>query len=208
MKKKVMTGLIGAMLISSAAFASPSVPLQQGETQIGFDTANMSTSVSALGQKADLGDINNNSFYLQHGLSDKVTLGVEHTKLDSYSNGLLNASIKATDVYGQYKLNNNFSLIAGNRNYDASAGISSIYNTGVSESQFLYGVTGSTKLSDKLTGFASFKKTSMENEYQVGVADQLSKNVGVNVSYKNHDYNFGAVGLNTSGVGVGVNYKF
>lgn len=137
-----------------------------------------------------------------------MTLGVENTKLDTFSNSLVNASVKATDVYAQYKLNNNFSLIAGNRNYDASAGINSFYNTGVSESQFLYGVSGSTKLSDKLTGYASFKKTSMENEYQIGVEQQLSKNVGVNVSYKNHDYNFGAVDLNLSGVGVGVNYKF
>lgn len=211
MQKKVLTGLIGAMLISSVAFASPSAPLQQGETQIGFDVANLNPSVSAMGglYKQDLGNTNSNSFFLAHGLSDKVTVGVESNKLAGVSSGLAYAEIKTTDVFAQYKLNHNFSLFAGNRNYDAIAGFTNLYTPSVSESQFLWGVNAQTKLGEKLTGHAAFKKTSSENEWQVGVTDQLSKNVGVDVTYKNHDYSFGsAVDLELSGVSVGMNYKF
>lgn len=209
MQAKIFTGLIGVMLISSVAFASPSAPLQQGETSIGFDVTNLQPSISMFGLKQDLGSTNANSYYLQHGLTDKVTLGVESTKLDDFSsnNGGVFANVKATDIYAQYNIDDHFGLIAGNRNYNTTVGYSGT-STSISNDKFLWGVTGSTNLSDKLTGHAFYKKTAAESEWQVGIADQLSNNISVDLNYKNHDYNFGSADLNLSGVGLGVNYKF
>jgi len=190
MQNKILTGLIAAMLISGVAFASPSVPLQQGETSIGFDAANLQPAVSVLGLKADLGSTNSN------------------TKLNASNNGGISANVKATDIYAGYKIDNTFSVIAGSRNYAATVGYGG-FSTGLSKAEFLWGINASTKLSDKLTGHAAYKQTSYESEWQVGVADQLSKNISLDLGYNHHDYSFGsAVDLTLSGVGLGMNYKF
>lgn len=210
MQNKILAGLIGAMLISSVAFASPSVPLQQGETSIGFDVANLKPSISVLGLTADFSGTHSNSYYLQHGLSDRFTIGAERTDLNAASSnsGGLIADVKATDIYAQYKIDKNFSLIAGSRDYNATVGYGGI-STSLSKGNFLWGINASTKLSDKLTGHAAYKQTSYESEWQAGVADQLSNNVSLDLSYKHHDYNFGsAADLTLSGIGVGMNYKF
>jgi hypothetical protein len=208
MQRRILTGLIAAMLISGVAFASPSIPLQQGETSIGFDVANLKPSVNVLGLTADLGSTNTNSYYLQHGITDKITIGAESTKLNASNNGGLSADVKATDIYAQYKIDNTFSLIAGSRNYDATVGYGG-FSTDLSKGQFLWGVNASTRLNDKLTGHAGYKQTSYESEWQVGLADQLAKNISLDLSYKHHDYSFGsAVDLTLSGVGLGMNYKF
>jgi len=208
MQNKILTGLIAAMLISGVAFASPSVPLQQGETSIGFDAANLQPAVSVLGLKADLGSTNSNSYYVQHGLTNQIILGAESTKLNASNNGGISANVKATDIYAGYKIDNTFSVIAGSRNYAATVGYGG-FSTGLSKAEFLWGINASTKLSDKLTGHAAYKQTSYESEWQVGVADQLSKNISLDLGYNHHDYSFGsAVDLTLSGVGLGMNYKF
>lgn len=208
MQNKILTGLIAAMLISGVAFASGSVTLQQGETAVGFDVANLKPSISVLGLTADLGGTNAESYYLQHGLTDKLAIGAETTNMNAINNGGLSADVKATDIYAQYKIDNTFSLIAGSRDYDATVGYNG-FSTGLSKGQFLWGINAATRLSDKLTGHAAYKQTSYENEWQVGVTDQLSSNLSLDLGYKRHDYSFGnAVDLSLSGIGVGMNYKF
>lgn len=208
MPNKILTGLIAAMLISGVAFASPAVPLQQGETSLGFDVANLKPSISVLGLTADLSGTSAQSYHLEHGLTNKITVGGESTKLNAVNSGGLSADVKTTDIYAQYKIDNTFSLIAGSRDYDATVGYNG-FSTGLSKGQFLWGVNAATPLGDKLTGHAAYKQTSYENEWQVGVTDELSKNVSLDVSYKHHDYSFGsAVDLSLSGIGFGMNYKF
>jgi opacity protein-like surface antigen len=179
MKKKILTILTGTMLAASVSFAAPITDLQQNETTIGYNHYNL----DANGQ-----DIDNDSFYLENAVSDKVILGIER---NSYS--VPGASLKATDIYAQYKLDPNIRLIVGNRDY--SPGSNKVF----------YGIGASAALAPKLDGYASVTTSSIATDWQVGAAYKLNSQTSLNLGYKSYKEDGSA---KADGLGFGVNYTF
>lgn len=179
MKKKVLTFVTAAMLTASVSFAAPINDLQQSETTIGYNHYKLDVSGP---------NIDNDSFYLEHAVSDKLLLGLER---NDYS--IPGYDAKATDVYAQYKINPDLRLILGNKNY--SGGPDKMY----------YGIGGVTNLGPQLDGYASIVDSSMFTEWQVGATYKLNHQLALNLGYKSHKQD-GAE--RAEGLGFGVNYTF
>lgn len=179
MKTKILAVLAGSMLVSSISFAAPVSTLNQGQAEIGYNYYGLSH------------DTNNNNYYLQGGVTDNLTLGVEH---NHYSTDY-GADRNTTDVYAEYKVAPNVSVIAGNRNYD--------YDN--QSNRFIYGLGLTGNLAPKLDGYVSVITNSHTTEWKTGVNYGIGDNVALNVSYKSTKDDGHPT---TDGVGVGVNYKF
>ncbi|MBP2649816.1 MAG: hypothetical protein H6Q74_641 [Firmicutes bacterium] len=178
MKKKVLVLITGAMLASSVGFAAPLSDSAQGETTIGYNYYGLSHNTD------------NNSFYVEGAISDKLTLGIERNN-NSSGNG---NDWNTTDIYAQYKLDPNVRLIIGDRDYDYT-----------DNNKVFYGVGLTTNLAPKLDGYASVITNNYTTEWQAGVNYALANNVSLNVGYKsNKDDNYDTY----DGVGIGLNCKF
>lgn len=178
MNKKILTILTGTMLTASVGFAAPLTDLQQGDSTIGYNHYNL----SVYGE-----DLNDDSFYLEHGISDKFILGVERNSY-SYSD----FSTKTTDVYAHYKLDPNFRLMLGNRDYDEG-------------SKVFYGIGASTNLGPRLDGYASVTTSSIATEWQTGLNYQLTDQTALHLGYKSYKEDDTDT---ADGVGFGLNYTF
>jgi opacity protein-like surface antigen len=159
MKRKVVAGFVGCMLLSSVGFAAPVVDLNKGESTIGY-------------HYQDFDDHDSNGFSAQTALTDKLVLGAEYSKIDDID-------FKTTDIYGAYQLDKNLSVVLGNRHYDVP---------GDNDDQVLYGLKGSTTLGKKSTGYASVLLTDDETEWQVGATYDVAKNVIFDANYKKRDF--------------------
>lgn len=179
MKKKVLTIITGGMLAASVGFAAPITDLQPNETTIGYNHYNLS---------ADGLDINDDSFYAEHAVSDKVILGVEK---NTYS--APGPDFDTTDIYAHYHLNPQLRLIVGHRNYSDGP------------DKMFYGVGASTALAPRLDGYASVTASSMATDWQVGAAYKLNSQASLQLGYKSYKED----GLpRADGLGFGVNYSF
>ncbi|MBP2649817.1 MAG: hypothetical protein H6Q74_642 [Firmicutes bacterium] len=179
MKKKIIVLIIGAMLAASVGFAAPINDLAQGETTVGANHYALSPVTDDV------------SVYLEHGLSDKLLLGVEYNNNGDESDNSWNT----TDIYAQYKLDPNIRLIVGDRNYDY----------GNQFNKFFYGVGFSTNIAPKIDGYASVTSNNYTTEWQVGVNYKLDDRAKVNLGYKSNKDD----GYQTySGLGFGIIYNF
>lgn len=195
MNKKLLATLVGSMLVSSIGFAAPVVDLQAGQTTAGYTYSKQDMDVFGVGVGSETID----GFFVQHKLNDKMTIGVEQTKLD------FNISeLKFTDMTGQYALNDHINLALGARKYTADAGILG----SDSETKVLYGINGKTQLNDKMTGYASYMRTSYEDEWRVGANYQLTQSAFVDVNYSHHQTDIGGADVNFKGPGVAVGFLF
>jgi hypothetical protein len=173
MKRKIFTLIAGTMLVASIGQAAPLADLQQGETNIGYDHYNLNSN------------LNSDGFYLEGALSDRFILGVDR-------NNYNDAFYSATDIYGQYKIDPNIRLIAGNRSYD---------NT----NEFFYGVGATVNLAPRLDGYASVTTGDIATEWQAGVNYKIDNQTGLQVGYKSYKED----PLSTKdGLGFGINHKF
>ncbi len=175
MNKKILTILTGTMLTASVSFAAPLTDLQQGDTTIGYNHYNLSA------------DLNDDSFYLENAVSDKVILGLERNSY-SYSD----FSTHTTDIYAHYKLDPNFRLMVGNRDYTDG-------------SKVFYGIGATTHLGPKVDGYASVTTSSIATEWQTGLTYQLNNQAALHLGYKSYKEDDTDT---ADGVGFGVNYKF
>lgn len=202
MKKKVLVGIVGSMLISSIGFAAPATDLKEGQTVAGYNYSNMNINLAGY----DVGNAGYNGLYIQNAVSNKVTIGLEYNKGTKTLTGnghTAKIDTKNTDFYGQYNLDKNFSIVAGLRKYDLAA---SLDGTGIagSENKFLYGLTAKTELAEKVTGYATYLKTTEEKQWNVGATYQMSKDYSLDINYANHKYD----DLTIKGLGFGVGVKF
>jgi len=183
MKRKMLALLTGSMLISSVGFAAPITESMTGETTVGYNHYNMSYGHN---NNAD-----NDSVYLENAVSDKFTLGVEHnSNTDDY-----NATWNTTDIYAQYKVDQNVRLIVGNRNYDY----------GIQTNRMFYGIGVTENLGPKLDGYASVIGNDYTSEWQAGVNYALSDKTAINVNYKSNKDDYYPT---YEGLGIGINCKF
>ena len=132
--KKIALTVVGILAFGvGTCFAAPINNLQQGQTAIGiFDE----------------------SFYLEHKLSDNLTLGFQEH-----------------DIYGQVNLTNNLRAIIGNKDYN-------------SNSKIYLGAAVNTQLAPSLDGYASLVGSSDFAEVQVGANYNLTENFDVNLNYR------------------------
>lgn len=179
MNKKILTLLAGTMLVASVGFAAPITDVQQNETTIGYNHYNL----DAAGV-----DYDDDSFYLENGVSDRVILGIERNTyaVDGYHTNL-------TDVYAHYKLDPNIRLILGNRNYSDGP------------NKLFYGIGANTNLAPRLDGYASVTSSSIATEWQTGVNYKLNNQTALHLGYKSYKED----GLSRlDGVGFGASYNF
>jgi hypothetical protein len=173
MNRKILALIAGTMLATSIGQAAPLADIQEGETNIGYD-------------HYDLGsNLHSDGFYLEHALSDKFILGVDR---NNYSDSFYST----TDIYGQYKIDPNFRLIAGNKSYSDT-------------NEFFYGIGATVNLAPKLDGYASVTTGNIATEMQVGINYKLDEQTGLQVGYKSYKED----PLSTKdGIGFGINHKF
>lgn len=176
MTRKILTLIAGAMLATSIGYAAPITDLGQGDTEIGYQHYDMNYNVTE------------DSLYLQHGISNKVIVGVER---NNYSTGYAGSDV--TDVSLHYKLDPNVRLIVGDRNY--SGGPNKVFA----------GIGGETNLAPKLDGYASVTGSSIATEWQAGLTYKLDGQTSLQLGYKSYNEEDAAT---LHGIGLGINHKF
>jgi opacity protein-like surface antigen len=179
MKKKILTIVTGAMLTASVGFAAPITDLEHNESTIGYNHYNL--HVNGIHMDTD-------SFYLEHGITDKVIVGLER---NSYSVPVYDD--RTTDIYAHYKVDQNVRFILGNRDYSSGP------------SKMFYGIGASTNLTPNVDGYASVTSSSIATEWQTGVTYKLNDQASLHLGYKSYKED-GAP--NADGIGFGANYKF
>lgn len=133
MKKIALTVVSLVAFGVGTGFAAPINNLSQGQTAIG---------------------VVDDSFYLEHKLSNNLTLGLQKN-----------------DIYGQVNLNDNLRMIVGSKDYN-------------SDSEIYAGAAVNTSLAPSLDGYASLVGASNFKELQVGANYSLTSNVDVNLNYR------------------------
>lgn len=159
MKKKILAGLVGTMLVSSVCLAAaPVTELTKGETVIGYSYSDFEWHGF---------DIDTHGFYVEHGIADKFILGIDSNDLDGST---------STDFYGKYKLDKKVNLTLGFRDYEDW------------KSKVTYGIEGSTVLGDKTVGYASLKLNSEETEWKVGATYAVAPQINLDLNYTSRDF--------------------
>lgn len=208
--KKTLLALALSLAVSSVGMAAPLTDLHKGDSAVGYLYWNPSINVNAYGHSFDAGNTTANGAYIETALSDKVIVGVETIKGNkdaTISGAKVHGDTRFTDFTVQYKLDNNFRLIAGNRNYDTTiSGSYGGYSTSASEStnKFIYGVGALAPIGENTSAYATYLHDDYANDWQIGVNQDLSKNVVLNVNYRYHDED----NVTLKGIGAGIVYKF
>lgn len=204
------------ILISSIAYGAPVVDLKQGQTQAGYTYQNFGTTLEGGGLSVDAGDTNTNTFYVETGIGKNLVLGLEVSDFSkTYNMAPVTATVNSTftDVYLQYGLDdkNQFRLMVGNRNYDttinATDGVTTIAGSG-STSKFFYGAALTAPLGDKFNGYASFKKSSIADDLEIGLTYQFDKNTSAVLNYRNYKEEDSGATLELNGIGFGIAFRF
>ncbi|MDF2564216.1 MAG: hypothetical protein K0Q53_611 [Massilibacillus sp.] len=163
MKKSILTFAAILTLTTGVASAAPINNLSSGETAIGVGT---------------------NESYLEHQLSNDVTLGYQRADRDEYGN--------QDDIYGQIRLVDHVRAIVGHRDLNY-------------KSNYYAGLAANVPLTPNATGYASFITGSDFNETQIGTNVDLVANVELNLNYHSFSPDHGR---NENGFGVGATVKF
>ncbi|TCL38693.1 outer membrane protein with beta-barrel domain [Anaerospora hongkongensis] len=203
--KKCLLVLAASIAMSGIAAAAPVTNLEKGETTAGYLYWNPKVEIRSY----DFGSHNANGFFVETALTDKVIVGIETIKGDASAviSGVYgSADTRFTDVTIQYKVANNIRLIAGNRNYDTN-GSTAGASASLSENKLLYGISGSTVLGEKTTAYASVLQNSIGTDWQIGVNQNVSENLTLNVNYRYYDED-SFLDTKLKGVGAGIIYKF
>ncbi|MDU2063941.1 MAG: hypothetical protein E6713_03790 [Sporomusaceae bacterium] len=181
MKKTIMAIVTGTLLTAVPVFAAPLSDVQEGQTVLGYNHYNLDQNGNS---------VKDDSFYLEAGVAPKVIVGVERNGY-AFPN---NYDAKTTDVYAQYKVNDNVRLIAGNRDFSNGGG-----------DKFFYGVGLSANLAQNVDGYVSATTNSRYTEWQTGVNYNMDNQTTLNVGYKSYKED-GSSRLD--GVGFGISHKF
>lgn len=148
MKKIILTLAAFFAFGVGTGFAAPINNLTNGQTAVGY-----------------LHD----SFYIEHKLTDGLTLGLQKH-----------------DIYGQFNITHNIRAIVGSRDYNSD---SSIY----------VGGAYNTSLAPNVDGYASLVGSSDFAEVQVGANINVAPNVDINVDYRvfmpDHGSNTNRIGV-------------
>jgi hypothetical protein len=168
--KKIVIGLAALFSVNLATgFAAPINDLNQGQTAIGIVMNN--------------GDLDSDTFYLEHKFSKSFTLGLENTDFDRGGD--------IDDIYGQFNLNNNLRGIVGSRDYGH-------------DSKFYLGLAATAPLAPAWDGYASLVGNGDFKELQLGANYQVAHNVDLNLNYRSINPDEGS---SRNGFGFGASLK-
>lgn len=208
MDKKILTGALAAMMISSTALAAPLSDYTEGSAAVDVKyslSQDIKGESNGLAGKHDLDD--HLSGGLTYGLGNNLAVQYNYTdnKLDFGGDRII-----AQELNLLYKLNPNLSAYAGlNRNrYSVNRGYDS------SETGVQIGVIGQTKLSDDLTAWAMLGAGNKRTAYEIGLGYGITDNLDLNIYYDYNKYkdNENALGRDfdakAKGFGMGVTFKF
>jgi hypothetical protein len=208
MKKKVLVGLVGAMLISSVGFAAPFNTLEPGQTAVGLTY--WGSSEDDGGKTISDSDYTLGGGYLEHRF-DKVTVGYEGLgRSDSYSEfgywGAYSVDQDTTnrDIYLHYHLNDNVRLILGSKTGKIELSDSDGYSSTFSDSKTYVGAAYAAPLSDKVDGYVALTTADV----QLGVNANFSKSFTGNLFYRTSSFSDQGESLDLSGIGFGLGLKF
>jgi hypothetical protein len=196
--KRVLLGLIIIYILSiNTCFAAPFNTLAPGQTAIGLtywgaSDPNYSTIT--------YDDWNMGGGYLEHKLSDRLTIGVESIgRSDSVFSYpyFVNVDTYLTDFYLQYHIKDNQRLILGNKSFDQD-----VYGTSYgyySDSKTYVGIAFTSNLSENVEGYAALTTA----DTQLGANLNFSEYFSGNIFYRTYS---GDV-LDLSGLGFGLTLK-
>lgn len=195
-KASLIMAMCLVFALSSVAFSSPVVDLNADQSVAGFthSKAELSESVVGVGSGTHPDKATNVGLYFEHNFGSMVA-GIEHQNY-SHSAG----DLSYTDVYGKYPIGKGVNLIGGLRHIDL--------DNWVSDSYFLYGVSANTKLSDKLSLYATYSKADILTTYDIGVNFDMTENTVLNLGYHSIKAEDDGTKIELKGPIIGVAFKF
>lgn len=215
--KKISAIVAAAMTITSVSFASPLADYTKGKAAI-----DLNPNINSDSTKDNIsGGITygiGNKFALQYKYADNKNNN--YLKLPPPSNA--HAQLSAYEMNVLYQIRPNVSAYAGwareaakiNLMYYAGPDLGNIiYRERESQSSFHLGLTGQTKITENLTGWASAGAGSNIIGYEVGLGYQIAKNAECNVIYRYNKYqgfafSGGDIDVKIEGVGAGITLTF
>jgi len=208
LKKAIITTVTLLSLASTAFAATPAMNVAAGQTELGYSYSNLQTKTNGFG---DLGTLNANSYQLAYGLSNKLAitgdyLGSNPKDFNVYTTSgyqtISGIKFNSTAIGLQYKLNDNVAVSAGSIKSEISSSYGSIPSTEV-----FGGIAFTKKLSNNVTGYASYLKSTNVEDVKAGLTYNLGSATSLDVGYRNYQ-NSGVGNVTAKGVGFGINHKF
>lgn len=228
--KKIGATLLALMLMSSTmAFASPTTDFEQGKTSVDIAITKPELKTSDYEGTTKWEKKNNFDFAVTTGLGNNLALQYKYQKFDTddtkFIDGveeLYSADGKAQEINLLYKLDKNVFAFVGAHRISGDVTGEGITGKIDTETKLQFGVTGVTKITDKLNGWATLAAGNDNNSYELGIGYKLAENTEFNLFYRykkfddlkfnnqvdlglDPDYSFDA---KVKGFGMGVTVKF
>lgn len=226
MKKKIVGIVAGLSLVTSLACAAPLNDFSQGKVAVDISARPSGDFKVNYITGSKTYDANTNWEYgLTVGLGNKFAVEYKNFNPKTKDNAILGAFTEKLDTQEfniLYKANDNFTIFTGFNKVKSSLDIAGHDFDGDSKTNWQIGVTGQTKLSDKITGYATVAAGKDSSVWKIGAAYAIDKNLDFNLFYAENKYdkvkyNDSLVAARISdadadytikGVGYGLTYKF
>ena len=202
MNKKLMALSLGIMTaVSSMAFAAPATDLSAGKVAVDLSITNPDIKVAGPGGSQTSDKDTNFDIGITAGLGNNwdIQYKYQNSDIDGWDG-------KMQEFNAVYQFD---------KNCQAFIGMNKISGDYIdSDSKLQVGVTGTTKLGDQLSGWATLAGGSNNFSYELGLAQELSRDLDLNLFYRHKKFNDvgTTVGpkadLTVSGFGLGVTAKF
>lgn len=216
MIKKITVPFMAAMVLSTAAFASPLSDYSAGKTSVDMTWR---PSLNITDQYYGFED----NFDGKKGTVDwRITTGlgnnwaIQYNHFNAISNSVSEAGVKTQELNLLYQFNKNASAFVGY--HRAKYNYSSVFDvTTPAKNTMQIGLLGTTEIAKwtNLYGLVGFGK-DLKN-YEVGISYEFAKNTEFNISYrykkvKDLDNTLGPLfyedDVTAKGIGYGITYKF
>jgi opacity protein-like surface antigen len=210
MNNKMIIALAAyATLFTSIASAAPLTDYSEGKTSIDLTLRNADTSGdSALG-KMTFDNKNNLDWQVTSGLGNN--LAIQYRQFDTNSKARNNSTqnrLNTKEFNVLYKVNKNIAVYTGimqiKDTYDIAPSTSL---SSENSNRWQCGLIGTTKLANKLTGYAAIAAGENLENYELGVAYKIATHLDFNLSYRQINANKVALkGFNRPGADSNVDY--
>ena len=214
MKKKILAFLAATSLMTSVAMAAPQTDYSPGKTTIDLTMRNTEGKDSW-----DTYDKKNNlDWGVTTGLGNDWAIQYRQfnpkSKVTNFDGYQAKTQLKTREINVLRKVTENVSVYAGVMRvqgvYDE---VSYPTEKSSSKNKLQLGLVGSTKIADKLIGYASVGAGKDLTAWQIGAAYEVAPNVDFNVDYrqiKAKKLNFSGAESDgeAKGLGFGISYKF
>jgi predicted porin len=180
----LLTLTTGLLIATATVSASPAAEFEKGAVSVEFGST-LGSKVSGRGRvPADVVGEFGFKATATAGLNDHLAVQLKHGMFKSEESSILGlttyAKAEPSDLNLLYKVNPNLTFITGYEHTKISYGN---YVSDASKSSLHFGLTGTHKLNDKYTLFATLLGGKDVSLKEVGVSYKMSKSTTFNVSY-------------------------